>query len=154
MPGSYDPIPETQVGAVAYLFGITNSGTPIAMTGIVSFELDSDDLTSTWTETKNKDTTGNTQNITQREFLYDRDIKFKPSGSSRAAAAQVAGEVLSLLNLIVSGYKVPAFNNTWRIKPGTKIGLKMDAEAEISIPAEFYINPNQNVALTSAPIVG
>jgi hypothetical protein len=154
MPGSFDPIAETQIGAVAYLFGITNDGTAIAMTGVASFELDSDDVTLTWSESENKDTTGNTQNITQRNFKYERSVKFAPSGATRTAAAAVADAVVTLQNLVVSHYKVAAFNGTWRIKPGTKINLKMDDSASIDISCEKFVNASQNSALTGAPISG
>ena len=158
MPGSFSPIPEVQVGPVAYLFGITNNGTAISITGLASFETESDDLTSTWTEKENKDTTGNVQNITQTNFKYDRSLKFNPSGTSRAQAAAIAdsgaGGVLALQNLVVANYKVAAFNGTWRIKPGTKVNLKMDDNASIDLSVEKYLNASQNTALTGAPIVG
>lgn len=154
MPGSYDPIPEVQIGAVAYLVGITNSGTPITITGLVSFETESDDVNYTWTEKENPDTTGNVQNITQYNFKYERSLKFKPSGTTRAAAAAVADAVVTLIVLVVANYKVATFNGTWRIKPGTKISLKMADDASIDISAEKYANVSQNTALTGTPIQG
>ena len=158
MPGAFSPIGEQQVGAIAYLFGITTNGTPISITGLASFELDSDEITMTWKEKENTDTTGNVQNITQTNFKYERSIKFNPSGATRAAAALIAdsqgGGVLNLINLVVANYKVQAFNGTWRIKPGTKVNLKMDDNASIDISAEKYISTAQNAALTGAPIVG
>jgi hypothetical protein len=155
MPGpSPLNIAEQQVGAVAYLYGITNSGTPIAITGLDSFEFDSDDLTYTWDEKANKDTTGNIQNYTQTNFRYERNIKIYPSGATRAAAATVAGESISLTNLVVANYKVAAFNGQWRVKPGTKINLKADDNASIDFNAEKFVNAAQNAALTGAVIVG
>ena len=159
MPGpSPLNIAETQVGAIAYLFGITNSGTQIAITGLASFEFDSDELTLTWDEKPNKDTTGNTQNFTQTNFRYERSLKICPSGATRAAAAAVADAggsgVLNLAVLVVANYKVNAFNGSWRIRPGTKINLKMDDNATIDINSEKYLNSAQNAALTSAAIVG
>ena len=158
MPGAWSPIQETQVGAVAYLFGLTNNGTPISITGLASFELDSDDVTLTWKEKENTDTTGNVQNIVQTNFKYERTIKFSPSGATRAAAALIADNqgsgVFNLINLVVTNYKVTAFNGTWRIKPGTKVNLKMDDNASIDISAEMYVNANQNASLVAAPIVG
>lgn len=154
MPGAFSPIPEVQIGAIAYLFGITNNGTPISITGIPSFETESDDLTYTWTEKENQDTTGNTQNITQTNFKYERSIKFKPSGATRAAAAAVADTVLTLVVLVVANYKVNAFNGTWRIKPGTKVNLKQGDDAAIDISAEKFLNAAQNTALTGVPIAG
>ena len=96
MPGSFSPIQEQQVGAVAYLFGITTNGTPISITGLASFELDSDELTYTWKEKENTDTTGNVQNIIQTNFKYERSIKFAPSGTTRAAAALIAESRLDI----------------------------------------------------------
>jgi len=161
MPGNFAPILEQQVGAIAMLFGITTSGgagVPISITGLASIELDSDDLTYTWKEKEFTDTTGNTQNITQCNFKYERSIKFLPSGASRAAAALIADNqgsgVLTLINLVITGYKVQAFNGTWRIKPGTKVNLKMDDFASIDISCEKYINAAQNAALVAAPIAG
>ena len=154
MPGPVNPIPEVQIGAIAYLFGITYTGNAIAFTGVVSFELDSDEATLTWKEKENTDTTGNTQNITQTNFKYERSVKFFPSGTSRANAALVVGQVLTLQNLVVANYPVPAFNGTWRIKPGTKISLKMDDNASIDVNCEKYVNTTQNGNLTGAPIVG
>jgi len=154
MPGAFSPIVETQIGAIAYLYGITNDGTAISMTGVASFELDSDDVTLTWTEKENKDTTGNVQNLIQTNFKYERAIKFSPSGATRAAAAAVADAVVTLQNLVVAHYKVATFNGTYRIKPGTKINLKMDDNASIDIQCEKYVNSSQNAALTGAPITG
>lgn len=158
MPGTFSPIQEQQIGAVAYLFGITTNGQPITITGLASFELDSDDLTYTWKEKENTDTTGNVQNITQTNFKYERSIKFSPSGTTRAAAALIADAqgtgVLNLITLVVANYKVQAFNGSWRIKPGTKVNLKMDDHATIDISAEKYLNALQNAALTGAPIAG
>lgn len=148
------PIAEQQIGAVAYLFGILNNGTPIAMTGVPTFTQDSDELTSTWKEKENTDTQGNVQNLTQTNFKYERMVKFKPTGATRAAAANIVGDVLALNVLIVANHEVPAFNGTWRVRPGTKVNLKMDDDADIEIPVELYLNSAQNAALTSAPIVG
>lgn len=143
---------------MAYLYGITNSGTQVLITGLNSFEFDSDDLTYTWKEKEHMDTTGNVQNITGTNFKYERSWKAFPSGPTRAAAALIADNqgsgVLNLLNLVVANYKVAAFNGVWRIKPGTKINLKMDDDATISVECEKYLNSAQNAALTSEPIVG
>lgn len=155
MPGpSPLNIVEQQIGAVAYLYGITNSGTQITIGGLDSFEFDSDDLTLTWDEKANKDTTGNVQNFTQTNFRYERSLKIYPSGATRAAAATVCGEALTLTSVVISNYKVAAFNGTWRVKSGTKINLKMDDNASIDFNVERYVNATQNTALTSAPIVG
>ena len=162
MPGSFSPIPEVQVGAVAYLFGITNTGTPISIefgvAGVAgsaqSVELDSDDVSYTWKEKENLDTTGNVQNIVQTNFKYDRTIKLFPSGTTRAAAANVADSVLTISSLVIANYKVPSFNGNWRVKPGTKVNLKMDDNATVDISAEKYANNAQNTALTGVPIAG
>ena len=159
MPGpSPLNIQEQQIGAVAYLYGITNNGTTVTIAGLDSFEFDSDELTLTWDEKANKDTTGNTQNFTQTNFRYERSLKICPSGATRAAAAAVADAggsgVLNLAVLVVANYKVNAFNGSWRIRPGTKINLKMDDNATIDINSEKYLNSAQNAALTSAAIVG
>lgn len=158
MPGPVNPIAEVQLGAIAYLFGITNSGTPIAITGLASFELDSDDASLTWKEKENTDTTGNVQNIIQTNFKYERNIKFSPSGTSRTNAALIADNqgsgIFNLTNLVVSNYKVQAFNGAWRIKPGIKVNLKMDDDATIDISCEKYVNVTQNSNLTGAAING
>ena len=122
MPGpSPLNIVEQQVGAVAYLYGITNSGTTVTIAGLDSFEFDSDELTLTWDEKANKDTTGNVQNLVQTNFRYERALKIFPSGATRAAAATVAGEAITLFSVVIANYKVAAFNGTWRVKSGTKI---------------------------------
>lgn len=155
MPGpSPLNIVEQQIGAIAYLYGITNDGTPITISGLDSFEFDSDDLTYTWDEKANKDTTGNVQNFTQANFRYERSLKINPSGATRAAAAAVCGEAITLFAVVVAHYKVAAFNGSWRVKQGTKINLKMDDNASIEFSMEKYTNAGQNAALTSAPING
>lgn len=155
MPGpSPLGIQEQQVGAIAYLYGITNNGTQIAITGIASFELDSDEVSLTWEEKRKKDATGNEQNITSTNFKYDRTLKIWPSGATRAAAAAVADGIFTLTNLVIANYKVNTFNGTWRLKPGIKVNLKMDDDASIDISAEKWVNAAQNAALTGAPIVG
>ncbi len=155
MPGpSPLNISETQVGAIAYLYGITNSGSQISMVGLASFELDSDEISLTWEEKRKKDTTGNTQNITMTEYKYDRTLKLWVSGATRAAAAAVADAVFTLQNLVVANYKVNTFNGTWRLKSGIKVSLKMDDDATIDLSAEKWVNAGQNTALTGAAIVG
>lgn len=155
MPGpSPFNISETQIGAVAYLYGITNDGTTVTIAGLDSFEFDSDELTLTWDEKANKDTTGNIQNFTQTNFRYERSLKIYPSGATRAAAATVAGESITLTSVVIAHYKVAAFNGTWRVKSGTKINLKMDDNASIDFSMERYVNATQNAALTGAAIVG
>ena len=155
MPGpSPLNIVEQQIGAVAYLYGITNTGTTVTIAGLDSFEFDSDELTLSWDEKANKDTTGNVQNFSQTNFRYERSLKIYPSGATRAAAATVAGEAITLFSVVIANYKVAAFNGTWRVKSGTKINLKMDDNASIDFPMERYVNNAQNAALTGAPIVG
>ena len=161
MPGpSTLNIPEQQVGAIAYLYGITNNGTPVSITGLDSFEFDSDDVTVTWDEKANKDTTGNIQNYTQTNFRWERSMKIFPSGATRTIAANVAHEalaaggaaIINLYVLVVANYKVNEFNGSWRIKPGTKCNLKMDDNASIDFSMEKFVNNAQNLALTGIPI--
>ena len=164
MPGpSPLNIVEQQIGATCYLYGITNNGATITLAGLDSFEFDSDDLTMTFDEKANKDTTGNVQNFTQTNFRYERSLKIYPSGATRAAAAAVAGEavavdgssgVATFTSVVIANYKVAAFNGKWRVKSGTKINLKMDDNASIDLNIERYTNPAQNTALTGAAIVG
>src|ERR1035437_3738298 len=97
-------IVEQQIGAVVYLYGITNSGTVVTIAGLDSFEFDSDELTLTWDEKINKDTTGNVQNLTQTNFRYERSLKIFPSGATRAAAAVVCGEAITLFSLVIANY--------------------------------------------------
>src|ERR1035437_4999055 len=132
MPGpSPLNIVEQQIGAVVYLYGITNNGTTVTIAGLDSFEFDSDKLTLTWDEKANKDTTGNIQNFTQTNFRYERSLKIYPSGATRAAAATVAGEAITLFSVVIANYKVAAFNGSWRVKSGTKINLKMTTNARL-----------------------
>lgn len=164
MPGpSPLNIAEQQIGAVAYLYGITNNGATIVLAGLDSFEFDSDDLTLTCDEKANKDTTGNIQNYTRTNFRYERSLKIYPSGATRAAAAAVCDAAVAtdgttgeatLTKVVITNYKVGAFNGTWRIKSGTKINLKMDDNASIDLSLERFTNPDQNTALTGNPIVG
>ena len=171
MPYSNPIVTETQIGAVAYLFGVTNSGSPITMIGSATIlgELESDDLTLTWKEKENTDTSGNVQNIIQTNFKYERAIKFVPSAATRSLAAQLAESVIGatsdnggagaggailLTHITVANYAVGAFNGTWRVKPGTKLNLKMDDNASIDLNCERYVNNQQNTYLTNPPITG
>ena len=149
-----NPVAEQQIGAVAYRYGITNNGTTVTIAGLDSFEFDSDELTLTWEEKANKDTTGNIQNYTQTNFRYERSLKIYPSGATRAAAAGVAAEAITLFSVLIANYKVASFNGTWRVKSGTKINLKMDDNASIDFSMERFVNVAQNTALTGTPISG
>ena len=159
MPGAFSPIPEVQLGAEALIFGITTNGTPISITGLAEFELDSDDLTLTWDEKEFKDTTGNDTNITQKNFRYERSIKLLPSGSSRTNAVAVAeysiadnGGVyvpLQMTSIYVANYKIAAFNGEWIVRPGTKVSLKMDDWCSIDVSCKRYANAGQNADLNT-----
>jgi hypothetical protein len=154
MPGSFSPIAEVQTGAVAYLFGILNNGTPYAITGISSFELESDEVKLNWEQKRNKDTTGNTQNITEYEFQFERTTKFNPSGATRAAAHAVGDAVFTLQLLVCTNFKNTTLNGTWRIKPGITLSLKAGDNATVDIMSERWVSAPQNAALTGTPIVG
>ena len=163
MPGpSLLNIAEQQVGATCYLYGITNNGTTIGIDKITSFEFDSDELTLTWDEKTNKDTTGNVQNFTRTNFRYERALKIFVTGATRAAAAAVADAVVAVdgngdilvTSVVITNYKVASFNGAWRVKSGTKVNLKMDDNASIDLSMERYTNPTQNAALTGAAITG
>ena len=145
-------IPEVQLGSVAYVFGITNNGSPIAFTGTVTlpnFELESADTNYTWKEKENTDSTGNVQNITQTNFKYETTFKFFPTGATRALALGIGADVLTAVSLTVANFAQTQFNGIWRVKPGTKISLKMDDNASIDLSCERYANPSQNTALTT-----
>jgi hypothetical protein len=154
MPASYGPIIETQIGAIAYVYGILSNGSPLSFQGLPSVEADSDDVSFTWLEKENADTQGNVQNLTQTNFKYERSLKVFPSGATRAAADACADGAFTLQNLTIANYAIPSFNGTWRIKPGIKVSLKMAENGSIDISAEKYANANQNTALTGPPIQG
>ena len=153
MPAPF-PITETQIGAVAYLYGVANSGSPFSFSGAVTFEIDSADLTSTWKEKENTDTTGNVQNIIQTNFKYEQSVKFHPTAATRTLAASYADTAVTAISLTIANHKVAAFNGTWRVKAGTKINLKMDDTASMDLSLERYLNSGQNTALTGTPISG
>jgi hypothetical protein len=153
MPAPF-PIQETQVGAIAYVHGIMNNGSIITMTGMASFEQDSDEITQTWNEKEKMDAYGNTQNIIMQNEKLERTIKFSPSGATRAAAATNSAFFTRGSSVTIANHQVAIFNGAWRVKSGTRMSMNFDSELTMDLPCEKWVNSGQNTALTGAAISG
>ena len=147
------PLQETQVGATAYVHGISNDGTPFTLSGYASFVPESDDLTQTWNEKEKMDSTNNVQTIIATNAKYERTLRVSITGATRAAAVAASVFPAVLAKITVAHYAVAAYNGDWRLKPGTKMSLKFDDELTMEFPMEKYVDATQNAALVTT-IVG
>lgn len=136
---------EIQTGT-GILFGITNDGTAISMSGFATFILDTVkgphkfDLDAVKSETKYDAA------LIATNGHIELDITFTPSGATRAAAAAIAVYLAPLAKVTLNHFKVTAFNADWVYVGDASIDLSQ-GPAKMSLKIRKYDDATQNAAL-------
>ena len=143
---------EVQTGQ-ATTYGITNDGTPITITGYVSFIYDSAKLAHMFDidDVKNE-IKFDAAAIACNEH-FDLDTAFTPTGISRTGAAQQCVFPLPLAKVTFSHFKVALFNGDYQYRGGTAIDLTGGQPAKISgMKVRRYADSGQNASLTTTVV--
>ena len=102
--------PEIQTGS-AKLFGITNNGTPIAISAFATFVAQSIDLADNTRVKEEQDETDFDVTLIATNQNIEGRLTIEPSGATRAAAAAVAVFLTPLTAVTLSNFKLDELNS-------------------------------------------
>jgi hypothetical protein len=132
----------------AVLFGITNSGSPITMSGYASFILQDGKLTHNFKLTAVEDENeADTALIGTNEHI-EETITWTPAGATRQAAADTTALPAPLQKITMSNFKVPLLNGDWIYVGGGTIDVN-HAVGKMSLKLRKYVDDTQNALLTT-----
>lgn len=142
---------EVQYGK-AVLYGITNDGSPITISGYATFIAQTANAQQQFEEKITKDENGADVNwLAQNEHLIVR-IRFVMSGATRAAAAATGAFLNPLAKVTLDNFQVNAFNGDYQNMSGATIDLGNEKNGEIELQLRKYANVTQNGLATGAAI--
>jgi|SRR5580765_2886755 len=130
------------------LFGITNSGSPISMTGYATFILDTAKGAHKFKLTAIEDENEFDTTLIATNSHIELDITWTPSGATRAAAAATAAFLLPLAKVTLANFKVSAFNGDYVYVGDESIDLSHGA-GKMSLKVRKYDDSTQNTSLTT-----
>src|SRR5437879_4323379 len=135
---------DVQNGA-AVLFGITNSGSAIAMEGYASFILDTAKASHKFEMDAVKDENNFDKALIETNGNRELDITWTPSGPTRAAAAATAVILEPLARVALSNFKVAPYNGDY-IYVGDE-GIELNhKQAKMSLKVRKYDDATQNAS--------
>lgn len=138
---------EVQTGK-GILYGITNSGSAITMTGFATFILDSAKGQHKFDIDDIKDESNFDVASIATNGHIEIDIQWTPSGATRAAAAATAAFLTPLSKVTLANFKVSDFNGDYQYRGDESIDLS-HKEAKISLKLRKYDDNDQNTSLTT-----
>jgi len=133
------------------LFGITNSGSAITMTGYATFILDTAKGNHKFKLTAIEDENEFDAALIATNSHLEIDITWTPSGATRAAAATTAVFLNPLAKVTLANFKVSAFNGDWVYVGDEAIDLSHGA-AKMSLKIRKYDDSTQNTSLTTTVV--
>ena len=141
---------DVQVGK-GILFGITNSGTPIAITGVIGI-LDTAKIARKAKIENIEDEQGFTAAKVAVDPHMECDFVWTPAGASRTAARAGATLLVALSKVTISGFPTDfiggAINGDWLYETDQSIDLS-HKQAKIMLKLRKWDDADQNAALTT-----
>lgn len=138
---------EVQQGK-AIIFGITNNGTAITMTGVATFILDSVKGQHNFDVDEIRDENNFTASVIASEMHEEIDVQWTPSAATRALAAGTAAYPVALSKVTLANFAVDQFNGDYQYRPGASIDLGKK-DAKMSIKLRKWQDSDQNASLTT-----
>jgi hypothetical protein len=138
---------ETQNGK-AILYGITNSGNPITITGYASFILESAKAGHKFDMEHIKDENGFDAALIATNGRIELDLTWCPAGATRAAAIATAAMPAPLSKVTLSNFDVAAFNGDYVYVGDAMIDLTQK-QAKMSLKIRKYDDATQNASLVT-----
>lgn len=142
---------EVQNGT-AVVFGITNSGTPIAIEGFATFLLNNAKLSHKFDLEAVKDANNFDAALIATNGHRELAMTWAPSGASRAAAIATLAVLQPLAKVELSNFGFAAVNGKWIYVGDEEIDLSQKV-AKFSLKLRQYDDTDQNNSLTT-PVVG
>lgn len=138
---------EIQTGK-AVIYGITNSGTAITLSGFASFILDTTKAQHKFKLTDIQDESDfDTAAIAVNSHI-EVDITWTPSGATRAAAIATAVFLPPLTKVTLADFAVDVFNGDYQYRGDGAIDLS-HAAAKMTLKIRKYDDTEQNASLTT-----
>lgn len=138
---------DVQVGK-GILYGITNNGSAITMTGVATFVLDSAKSQHNFDIDDIKDENNFTVSSIATDMHDEIDIQWTPSGATRAAAASTATFPVALSKITLANFAVSRFNGDYQYRGGGTIDLAKK-EAKMTLKIRKWEDSSQNTSLTT-----
>jgi hypothetical protein len=130
------------------LFGVTNSGSPITMTGYATFILDTAKGAHKFKLTSIEDENEFDAALIATNTHIEMDITWTPSGATRTAAAATAVFLDPLSKVTLANFAVDAFNGDYVYVGDQSIDVSHGA-AKMSLKVRKYADGTQNSSLTN-----
>lgn len=130
------------------LFGITNSGSPITLTGYASFILDTAKGAHKFKLDAIEDESNFDAALIATNAHIELDITWTPAGTTRANAAATAAFLDPLSKVTLANFKVSDFNGDYVYVGDQSIDLSHGA-AKMSLKVRRYMDDTQNASLTT-----
>ena len=128
------------------LYGITNSGSAITMSGYATFIFDSAKAAHKFDLDSVKDQLHFDASLIATNGRLEIDITWTPSGATRSAAALTAVFLTPFATVTLANFKVGAFNGSWIYIGDEAIDLSQQV-AKMTIKIRKYDDSTQNTAL-------
>lgn len=141
-------IAEIQTGT-AKLFGITNSGSDITITGLATFVLQTAKLTHEFRLKDEQDATDHDVTAIATNGMLRCEINVTLAGATRAAAAATGAVLTPLATITLANFKLAALNGAWQYTGNQTIDLAFNDTAKMTLPLRRYTNSTQNTAMTT-----
>jgi hypothetical protein len=138
---------EIQTGK-GIVYGITNSGSAITMTGYATFILDSVKGSHKFDLDEVKDETKYDVSLIAVNGRLEITVSWKPSGATRAAAATTAVVIAPLAKVTLANFKIAAYNGDWVYIGDEELGVEQ-GPATMSLKLRKYDDATQNTSLTT-----
>jgi len=138
---------EIQTGK-GILFGITNGGSAITLSGIATFILEAGKAAHKFKLTEIQDENDADVALIATNAHLELDVTWTASGATRAAAAATAAIVTPLAKVTLANFKVAAFNGDWIYVGDESIDLSHGA-AKLGLKLRKYDDATQNSLLTT-----
>jgi hypothetical protein len=139
---------QVQTGT-AVLYGITNNGTPISISGYATFLLETAKGNHKFELDAVKDETNFDASLIASNGHIEADITWTPSGASKAAAAATAVFLEPLAKVTLANFAVDALNGDWIYVGDQGIDLN-HKQGKMTLKIRKYDDADQNASLTTA----
>ena len=144
-------MPSEQQTGRGILFGITNDGAPITLSGFASFIIDTAKGVHKFKITDVQDELEFDAAAIATNPHIEVDLTWVPSGATRSAAADTAVFLEPLSKVTLTHFRVAAFNGDWQYRGDQSIDLS-HTHGKMSLKIRKYVDDAQNASLTTVVV--
>ena len=131
------------------LYGISNSGSPITITGYASFILESAKVGRKYEMEVVKDENNFDTALIWTNGHDEVDVPFVVSGATRDAAAATAVFLPPGAKVTMDNFKASVCNGDWLCLGDQSLDLTQKGPAKMTLKLRRYVDTDQNTSLTT-----